>query len=87
MTDIAGISPISASYTQSALPTVMTNPITVSTNRSVNNDTTPDIPANISTEKPIPVNEIPIETIKAIYFPQFETPEEKLIQPKMAYRD
>ena len=85
MTDIAAISPVSASYTQSALPTAMTNPITVST-KPVNNNA-PDVSVNINVEKPLPVNEIPVEAIKALYFPQFKTPEEELIKPKMAYRD
>lgn len=86
MTDIAAISPVSACYTQSALPTAMTNPVT-STNKPDNNNTTPNISVNINVEKPTPVNEIPVEAIKALYFPQFKIPEEELIKPKMAYRD
>ena len=89
MTDIAALSPISASYTQSALPTAMTNPVTVSTNKPVNNDTTPNISVNINVEKPTPVNEIPVEAIKALYFPQFKIPEEDSTDSAkyMSYRD
>jgi len=86
MTDYSSISPVSVSSPQSIqAPVVNTISQNYDTNMSTEAQT---VPIDNKADRPMPINEIPSEVIKAYYLSQLENQSSKYPNnPILAYRD